>query len=73
MAVIEAIPEGHPDRVGWLGNLGMHLRSRYERNGNLQDLEMAIARFETAVEATPGDHPDRAVRLSNLGNGLSSR
>jgi len=70
---VEATPEDHPGRGGWLSDLGNHLSRQYERTGNLQDLEAAIGLSEEAVEATPGDHPDRAVLLSSLGNGLSSR
>ena len=63
----------HLDRAGRLNNLGNHFLCRYERSGNLQDLEAAIARSQAAVEATPEDHPDRAGRLSNLGAHVSSQ
>ncbi|RPB18035.1 hypothetical protein L211DRAFT_748680, partial [Terfezia boudieri ATCC MYA-4762] len=45
----------------------------YERTGNLQDLETAIARSEAAVEGTPEDHPDRAKWLNNLGSYFNHR
>jgi len=58
-------------------NLGLRYdrtgNDRYERTGQLQDLEAGIALSEAAIEATPEGHPDRAGCLNNLGNRLSSR
>jgi nucleoside phosphorylase len=39
---------------------------RFQRAGNLDDLNNAISIGEEAVSATPLDHPNRAGRLSNL-------
>ena len=53
-----------------MNNLGLSLGRRYERTGNLQDLEAAIARTEAAARATPEGLPDRAAWFSNLGLSL---
>ncbi|KAF8432057.1 hypothetical protein BGX38DRAFT_1083192, partial [Terfezia claveryi] len=63
----------HRGRVASLSNLRQHLSSRYERTGNLQDLEAAIARKEAAMQAAPEYHPDIAGILTNLGIHLNSR
>ncbi|KAF8421170.1 CHAT domain-containing protein, partial [Tirmania nivea] len=47
--------------------------TRYQRTGNLQDLEAAITRSEAAVEAIPEDHPTQAALLTNLGSQLNCR
>jgi len=47
--------------------------SRYERTGDMADLEAAIRAVQQAINSTPEDHPDRAGKLNNLGNKLESR
>ncbi|CUS11113.1 unnamed protein product, partial [Tuber aestivum] len=49
------------------------LSKRFERIGDLGDLQKAINHAQEALTATPHDHPDRASRHSNLGYRLSSR
>ncbi|CAG8320463.1 unnamed protein product [Penicillium salamii] len=49
------------------------MSSRYERIGNIDDLEAAISRVQDAIQATPLDHPNRAGCLNNLSHHLSSR
>lgn len=61
-----------------MSNLGCYLSNRFDRLGDLNDLEQAIELNEEAVAATPGppgypDHPARAGRLNNLAILLSSR
>ncbi|RYP13603.1 hypothetical protein DL765_006804 [Monosporascus sp. GIB2] len=70
---VSATPEDHRDRAGNLKNLGSKLFSRYERTGNMNDLEAAILKAEIAVSAIPEDHPDRAAMLNILGSMLFSR
>ncbi|EJT69646.1 hypothetical protein GGTG_12530 [Gaeumannomyces tritici R3-111a-1] len=70
---VDATPLDHPDRAGWLNNLGICLRDRYSRTGAMADLEEAIRTGREAVDATPLDHPDRAGLLSNLGVRLGDR
>ena len=62
-----ATPADHPDRAGWLSNLGGALQARFERAGDRADLDEAIDAGRQAVAASPADHPDRAGCLSNLG------
>ncbi|WP_243407941.1 tetratricopeptide repeat protein, partial [Frankia canadensis] len=56
-----------------LSNLGIALRTRYERTGQVTDLDDAINTGQAAVDTTPTDHPDRAGYLSNLGIALRTR
>ncbi|RPB27802.1 hypothetical protein L211DRAFT_778853 [Terfezia boudieri ATCC MYA-4762] len=70
---LKAIPESHPNRATCLNNLGNCLNWRYERAGNLEDLEAAINSTQAAVKAMQDDHPGRAEWLSNLGNHFCSR
>ena len=56
-----------------LSNLGLALRTRFERTGDRADLDAAIDAGQQAVAASPADHPDRAGYLSNLGNALRTR
>ena len=67
---VQSTPDGNPDRVGFLGNLGNELERRYKHTGKVTDLEEAIVVIRQAVELTPHTHPDRAAWLSNLGNTL---
>ena len=70
---MEVTPHDHPDRVERLGNAVGYLSYRYERLGNVQDLEAAIARSQAAIEATPEDHSHGSRLLSNLGKHLVDR
>ncbi|MEO3749412.1 CHAT domain-containing protein [Streptomyces sp. B6B3] len=68
-----AIPADHPQRAAVLSDLLNALRIRYERVGELADLEDAITAGRAAVQATPTNHFQRAGRLSNLGAVLHLR
>ena len=70
---MEATLEDHPDQARPLNNLGVHLSRRYQRTGDIHDLEVAIKFAEAAVETTPEDHPHRAQFLSILGNHFKLR
>ena len=70
---VKATPPDHPNRAGYLSNLGAALRVRFERAGQVRDLDAAISAGQGAVEASPPDHPDRAGYLSNLGLALQAR
>jgi hypothetical protein len=39
--VVEATPQDHPDRAGYLNNLGFFLGRQYTQTGNSKDLEEA--------------------------------
>ncbi|KAF4625997.1 hypothetical protein G7Y89_g12163 [Cudoniella acicularis] len=63
---VNVIPKGHPDRAGYLTNLGNWLGRRFERTNSMNDLDRAINFANISVEATPSDHPDRVSRLKDL-------
>src|SRR5208282_2158398 len=56
------------DRLEYRSNLGDMLRTRFERNGRLDDLEEAIEVCKYVVRHTPHSHLPYASRLNNLGN-----
>ncbi|KAI0032992.1 CHAT domain-containing protein [Vararia minispora EC-137] len=56
-----------------LNNLGVALKVRFDRLGQLNDLEQAISLGQRAVDLTPDSHPDKPGRLMNLGSALSDR
>ncbi|WP_285605674.1 CHAT domain-containing protein, partial [Actinokineospora globicatena] len=62
-----------PNLPRHLSNLGIALRARYERTGNVADLDTAIDVARQAVHATPIDHPNLPRHLSNLGIALRAR
>jgi len=72
-AALEATPKDHTNYVTVSTNLGLQLSHRYDRTGNLQDLEAAVAQSEAALEVTPEGHPGRATVLYNLGSYLTKR
>jgi tetratricopeptide (TPR) repeat protein len=57
----------------YLNNLGMYLGRRYERTGDMADLEASIRVAHQAVDFTSEDHPDRVGRLNVLGTNLGRR
>ncbi|KAI9451099.1 CHAT domain-containing protein [Boletus coccyginus] len=56
-----------------LGYLGLALQYRFDRVGELGDLEDAISRQGDAVKLTPHGHPDKPGRLNNLGISFLTR
>ena len=46
---------------------------RFERLGEIGDIEKSISNFEDAVQLTPDGHEKKAGRLSNLGASLARR
>ncbi|KAJ7288643.1 CHAT domain-containing protein, partial [Mycena rebaudengoi] len=57
---------GHPHLAGRLENLAVSFADRYQRFGDVKDLEAALQNDQAAVEKTPEGHPDLAGRLQNL-------
>jgi hypothetical protein len=53
-AADDAVPAGHPNRVGYLFNLGTGLEARFRSAGNHQDLADAITCWRTAVRTESG-------------------
>ncbi|MBT2406578.1 MULTISPECIES: CHAT domain-containing protein [unclassified Streptomyces] len=71
--IVRNLPDGHPDRARCESNLGSALCERFERTGELADLNEAVELSRAAVRATADDHPERAGRLTNLGTALRAR
>ncbi|KAF7366555.1 CHAT domain-containing protein [Mycena sanguinolenta] len=57
----------------YLANLGMSLLDRFQKLGNLLDINRAIEMLKDAVQLTPDGHPDKPSWLNNLGNSLLRR
>jgi tetratricopeptide (TPR) repeat protein len=56
-----------------LGYLGVLLRLRFERLGNVADIDDSIALSRRSVNLMPKNDPDRVNELANLGNSLMRR
>ncbi|KAG6370030.1 hypothetical protein JVT61DRAFT_12549 [Boletus reticuloceps] len=63
----------HPHKHGMLNNLGNSFITRFERLGELSDLEDAISTLRDAVHLTPDGHPDKPSGLNNLGTSFINR
>ena len=66
-------PDGHPDKPAYLNNLGNSFQSRFERLGDIADLDEAITAQQQAVRLTPDGHPDKPAYLNNLGTSFHTR
>ncbi|KAJ7207685.1 CHAT domain-containing protein [Mycena rebaudengoi] len=62
-----------PINASYHEDLGISLRNRFDRLGDLNDLTEAILKLEEAVLLTPDRHPDQPARVNNLGVSLQSR
>src|SRR6266545_3025379 len=58
---------------GFLNNIGLGYKARYERFGLLDDLEKAITSMQKGVAATAEGDPNFAGWLNNLGLSFSHR
>ncbi|SDT80684.1 hypothetical protein SAMN04489716_9312 [Actinoplanes derwentensis] len=70
---VAATADSDPLRAGWWSNLGIYLRTRFERTGSRSDLDLAVHAAQQAVTATGDGDPDQARYLSDLGNSLRTR
>ncbi|KAJ7120017.1 CHAT domain-containing protein [Mycena epipterygia] len=70
---VRLTPDGHPNTPSFLSNLGNSLLRRFERLGDLDDLNKSVSVREDAVRLTPDGHPDKPSLLSNLGYSLLTR
>ncbi|KAF8121610.1 TPR-like protein [Boletus edulis] len=70
---VHLTPDGHPDKPSGLNNLGNSFITRFERLGELRDLEDAISTHRDAVHLTPDGHPDKPSGLNNLGSSFMTR
>ncbi len=60
------MPDNHPDRAYRLQSLGVRYHNRYLRAGAIEDLDIAIQRFQEAVDITPDNHSNRVDQLQSL-------
>jgi tetratricopeptide (TPR) repeat protein len=72
-AVLERLPQNHPDRPSWLNNLGCSLGRLFIRTSDIDDLNQAIDLIDMALTATPQEGGARAAVLINLANQLGRR
>jgi tetratricopeptide (TPR) repeat protein len=56
-----------------LTSLGDSYHARFQRVGDVQDIDRAISSHEDAVRCTPDDHPEKVPRLTSLGDSLIQR
>ena len=70
---LELLLQRDSDRPALLANLGVQLRSHYERYGDLNILNASVARLRLANVLTPIRHPEKLERLVNLGISLRAR
>ncbi|OJJ69545.1 hypothetical protein ASPBRDRAFT_130524 [Aspergillus brasiliensis CBS 101740] len=61
------------DRAASFNNMGDMLSKRFQRLGDMNDLNRAIGLNRQAIEETPADHPKRSSFLNNLGIWLGLR
>ena len=51
---LELTPDGHPNKPGRLSNLGISHRTRFERLGEMADIDKAIGNFEQCATSIAG-------------------
>ncbi|MFI5828573.1 CHAT domain-containing protein [Streptomyces sp. NPDC051578] len=71
--IVRTLPEEHPNHVVCLFVLFNALSTRFERSGDLDDLEEAVRVARAGVQDTREGQPERALCLGNLGLILQSR
>ncbi|KZP19143.1 hypothetical protein FIBSPDRAFT_828515 [Athelia psychrophila] len=64
---------GHHARAISLSDLGNELLTRFERLGQMADLEQGIIYQRAVLELCPPGHPSRSISLNNLANPLLTR
>ncbi|KAG8726255.1 hypothetical protein FRC11_000499, partial [Ceratobasidium sp. 423] len=62
---LELTPDGHPDLARRHASLGVSYGDRFERLGELGDLEKALEHDSCALKLTPKGHPDLPERDFN--------
>jgi tetratricopeptide (TPR) repeat protein len=70
---IALTPGSHPELPDRYSDLGLSYNDRYERWGDIHDLNQAIECDSRAFALTPRDHPDFPRRHSELGASYSAR
>ncbi|KAG1744588.1 CHAT domain-containing protein [Suillus paluster] len=66
-------PVGHPHRFMSINNLAERLSTRFDHQGNDQDLDNAIVLHSEALALHPIDHPDRFMSFNNLARIIYNR
>lgn len=70
---IQPAKDSHFETPHFLSNLGISQRIRFERLGELADLEDSISNLREAAESIGDGHPDKPMYLSNLACSQRSR
>ncbi|CAE6530419.1 unnamed protein product [Rhizoctonia solani] len=66
-------PSGHPDLPSRLTSLGISHHDRYNRFGELDDVNRSIEHTSHALALTPNDNPDLPHQLTQLGKFYNDR
>lgn len=66
------IPDGY-DAASYLSNLGKQSEEKFQKTGEIKDLEKAIAYCEEAAATASVDNPNRPIILDSLARRLSTR
>ncbi|KAF8960835.1 CHAT domain-containing protein [Flammula alnicola] len=72
-SAVKSTPSGHADLPSWFNNLGSSYLRRFERTGDLQDIDHAISHHQSAVKSTPSGHADLPSQFNNLGISYARR
>jgi hypothetical protein len=67
---VQLTADGHYSKPPWLSNLGLSLFDRFERLGDLADLNASILNFKDTLRLTPDGHPDKHLYFTNHGIAL---
>jgi hypothetical protein len=65
--------DAHPDKPSRFSNLGISLLARFDRLGDLDDLNKSILVLKDAIGLTPDGHPSKPSYLNNLARCLVRR
>lgn len=67
------LPDDHANKSSFLHNIGNSFLRRFERSGDLADIDKAISFHEQAEHLTPDDHASKSRCHTNLGVSLLRR
>ncbi|VDB91747.1 unnamed protein product [Peniophora sp. CBMAI 1063] len=70
---MQSIPQPAVDEAEQLARRGMELYERFDRYGDIQDIEDSITKLHLVNELTPIPHPQKPLRLESLGISLRAR
>ncbi|KAF8600149.1 hypothetical protein BDV93DRAFT_448075 [Ceratobasidium sp. AG-I] len=71
--VLPLVPDEYPHLPAWLDNLSIALLTRFERLGDLSDINNALEHQRRAISLAPNGHPDMPKWLNDLGYELRTR